>query len=474
MGFGNYLGKTWVGKGLVKSLSGNTPTIRNTLPVLPSTSFITHGIPVWRNLSELAYLLQCYSENTVVNAVVNIKAKAFSNMKFRVKDLKTGDIIPIEDYDADGGKLKALIERPNPMQSTFEWLRQFKVNHEVFGNGYAYASIPVGYENNFTYEDINVMNNLPPYAMSPVLTGNWLEAETKEEIISEYELTGFGGYIRHLPTATVFHVNSENIKLDEHFTEGVSDLIALQRPISNIDSAFESRNVLIRKRGAIGAWTSEKRDEAMGNLPLEEDEIEEVQKAFSKYGLLEDQYQQIISPQPLKWQKTAMNVKELMLFEEVEADAIAIANAKGVPELLMKYYIKSGTFNNLDASEKRLYDATIIPETNDFMIALNHFLKTRERDIELIGSFDHLNILQINKKEEADTIRVHEQAAVSAFRIGAITYDDYLQRIGLPADELIGSLRIWDLSEEQLKIIGAAKEATSGEKTGLEKLLNYD
>lgn len=458
MGIGTLLGKTMLGKMAVKSLGG-TPAVNSTL--LPSTTFISHNTPVWRNLSELSYLLKCYCENPIVQAVINIKAKAFSNVLFSVKDLKTGETTPLDKYDADGGRLKRLIERPNPMQSTFEWLRQFKVNYEVFGNGYSYASVPVGYENSFDYTDINSINNLPPYAITPLLTGKWLDATRRDEIIKEYHLNNFNGRTKKLPTNTVFHANNENIKLDQHFTEGVSDLIALQKPISNIDKAYESRNVLITKRGALGAWTSEKKDEAMGNLPLDEKEIEEIQKAFEKYGLLDGQYQQVISPQPLKWQKTAMSVKELMLFEEIESDAIAIANAKGVPELLVKYYIKGGTFNNLDASEKRLYDSTIIPEWNDFQINLNHFLKTKEHGIELVGSFDHLNILQINKKEEAETAKLKQETALAAFRVGAITYGQYLAEIDMPPDELIGDLRVWDLSEEQQRAIGAIRHTYS-------------
>ncbi len=438
--------------------------------LLPTGTFISTQTPIWRNLSELSYLLDCYYQNPVVQAVINIKAKAFSNIKFFVKDIKSGETVPLELYDKDGGTLHQLLKRPNPLQSTFEWLRQFKVNFEVFGNGYAYASVPVGFENTFKYGDITVINNLPPYCIAPVLTGNWLEAETKDEIVSEYRLSLFNGKTKPLHTNTVFHANNENIKHDRHFTEGISDLTALKRPISNIDRAYESRNVLITKRGALGILTSEKRDEALGSLPLDDDELEKVQEAFKKYGLLEDQYSQLISPMPLKYQKMAMSVKELMLFEEVEADAIAIANAKGVPELLVKYYIKGGTFNNLDASEKRLYDSTIIPEANDFLIALNHFLKTEELGIELLGSFEHLNILQINKKEEAETRKLNHEVALEAFRSGAITYNAYLEEIDMPPDDLIGDLRIWDLSDDQRAAINNTRTSDS-DKSLLDKIL---
>lgn len=436
--------------GVTKSHLPQKSNFSNVFP-----SFLVTTKASWRNLSNASYLLACYYDNPVVQAVINVKAEAFANMKFIVEDSKTGELIPLDQYDADGGKLRQLLAQPNPLQSSLEWLKQIKVNREVFSDAYAYASLPVGFENIFTYQDINVINNLPPYLMAPVLTGKWLDETELNDIIKHYELRAFNGFIRKLNTNTVFHTNGVNIRLNAGFTEGVSKLIALQRPITNIEKAFESKNVLIEKRGAIGAWISDKKDESTGSAPLSDTELEEVQKAFKNYGLLDDQYQQIISPSAIKWQQTVMDVKKLMLFEEIESDAIAICNSYGVPEGLVRYYIRKGSLgveNNKD--EKRLYDSTIIPESKDFMITLNNFLKTQEHDIKLIGSFDHLKVLQENEKEAAETTKIKEGAALSAFKIGAIIYNDYLKAIDLPQDDDIGELRVWDLSPAQLNAIG--------------------
>lgn len=454
----SFLGNTTTKSGESVSITASPESLAQTLPI---STFITTGTPVWRNFGELFYLLNCYYDNPVVQAIINIKAEAFANMRFKVKDLKSGEITPLNEYEDDNGVLNKLLSKPNPLQSTFEWLRQAKVNYEVFGESFTYASLPVAFEKNFTYEDITVLNNLPPYAIATVLTGNWLDATTKDEIIKNYVLTSFNGKKRILETNSVMHINNVNIKFDQNFTNGRSDLLALQKPISNIDYAYESRNVMIRKRGAQGAWTSEKKDEALGSMPLSDKEIEIVQESFSKYGLLEDQYQQIISPLPLKWQQTVMNVKQLMLFEEIESDAIAIAVSKGVPEDLVRYYIKKGGLaKENNASEKRLYDSTIIPEAVDFMIGLNNFFNTAELGIELIGSFDHLNILQEDKKEESETQKNKEATALSAFKIGAIKYNDYLAALNMPNDTEIGENRIWDLSPEQLNALGINKNTS--------------
>lgn len=437
--------------------SGFQPQFNNT--------YITKGQPVWRNFSELIYLLNAYYENPIVQAVINIKAEAFSNMKFFVKDIKNGEIVPLEEYDKDKGKLNELISQPNPLQSTIEWLRQFKVNREVFGNGYSYAAIPVGFENRFTYADINAINNLPSYLVTPVLTGKWLEATTKEEIIKEYVLRGLSGKNKPINTNKVLHSNNVNIKFDQNFTQGVSNLLALKKPISNIDSAYESINVITAQRGALGLLSSDMKDEAMGSLPLKDHEIKKVQEEYKKYGTLHDQYSLFISNVPLKYQKMAMSMKELMLFETVSNSAIALCHSYGVPEDMVRYYIKTGTLgadNNI--SEKRLYDSTIIPYAEDFTKGLNNFFKTKDHGIRLIGSYDHVKVLQKNQKDEAETEKIKTDTAIEAFRVGAITYNDVLESMGMPNNPTMGGKYIWDLTPEQLNAIGVNDKSKENEQ----------
>ncbi len=443
-------------------------TISKGFKISPKTydrsNFVIDGRPRYLDLSSPYAQLCCYETNPVVNAVINIKAEAFSNLKFKVKDLKSEEIFDLMDYDKDGGGLKKLLSDPNPLQSGSEWLKQFKLNYEVFGNGYNYASVPSGFnEKTYTYKDITVLNNLYAANVRPIITGNWLESTTIDEIIKHYEFDNYHGDIQEISPLKVMHINSSNLRLDYHFTEGVSDLVALQKPISNIDAAYESRNVLITRRGAIGMLSSEKRDEAMGNIALSKEEIDQVQKDYRRYGSMNGQDQLLISSQPLKYQKMALSVKELMLFEEIEADAIAVATAKKVPELLVKYYIKGGTFENLNASEKRLYDSTIIPESEAFISQLNKFLKTSEHNIQIIGSYDHVNVLQSNKKEEAEVKKTNIEGAEKAFRTGAIKYNDYLACMGMPNDPIIGDKRVWDLKENQLFAIGIGKTKESNQ-----------
>ncbi len=454
MGLGAFFGKTQLGQYIVKDTLKSLSHVNSF--TLPSSTYITTGTPVWRDLSQLSYLLKCYYENPIVQSIINLKAEAFANIRFSVKDLKSGEVFPLNEYEKDKGKLNELLSQPNPLQNTYEWLRHLKVNREVFGNSYTYASIPEAF--NFkSYQDITVINNLPSYLVTPVLTGAWLEAETRDEIIKEYVLENFNGIKKHLPTNKILHLNNVNLKLDKNFTEGVSNLIALKNPISNIDAAFESKNVIITKRGPTGILSSNMKDDSTGStLPLREDELKEVHKEFEKYGLMNGQFSHILSPYALTYQKTGFGVKELMLFEEISHSAIAVCHAYGVPEEIVKYYIKNGTLGtDSNVAEKRLYDSTIIPESEDFIKGLNNFFKTKEHGIVLIGSYDHVKVLQKNKKEEAEVKKITSETAKSNFMSGLTNYGQYAIACDVELeDKKMEKKMIWDLDENQLNAIG--------------------
>lgn len=397
-----------------------------------------------------AKLLDIYTTNPIVNGVVNIKANAFKNLRFQIEDLRTNEIFELKD--APDSNIKTLLTKPNAWQTCTEWLQMYKIHEAIFGNTYLYASVPSGFEVNA--EDVTVLNLLPPYLTKPIVTGNWLETRDINDIVKEYQFHNvLKNNIQKFKPNTILHLNEPNITYDLNFVKGKSKLLALSKPVSNIEKAYESRNVLIKKRGALGFLSSDRKSGELGTLPLMDQDIEQIQDQYNKYGTLDNQYSLLILNQPVKYQEMGKSVKDLMLFEEVESSTITISNSYGVPELLTKAYVSGGTFENLQASERRLYDSTIIPETKIFIDGLNDFLKTAELNIKIHASFDHVKVLQTSKTEESETRRRDEETALSSFKIGAFTYNQYLQAIGQPNDAEIGNLRIWDLQPNQIAAI---------------------
>lgn len=417
--------------------------------------------PVWINMSEDIDFLRCWEENPVLRAILEIKARAKSNMILKVKDIKSGEYITHQStLRPDAKPLLNLLSKPNPLQSGAEWLFNREINYGVFGNSYDYGSLPTGFKQ-FNFSNITSIKQLPPYLISYALTGKFWDQTTIEGIVEKYILY-IAGANKDFAPAQILHRNDSNIRFDSNVLKGKSKLIGLQKPLSNIEMAFESRNVIIRKRGALGFYSSELGD-ANGKLPMNDADIKKVQKEFDKYGTLEGQYQYILSPIPLKYQQTTLNIDELKLFEEVSADAMLICNAFGVPEILLKLYLSGATFENQEASERRLYQGTVIPEAGDDLTSINNWLKTGEQGLTIEGCFDHIPVLQVNEKQKAESYKIISDYHERLFMQGAITYAQWLNAIDIPSTPE-DDIKIWDLTPERLAIIktNAAKQQQNG------------
>ena len=95
-----------------------------------------------------------------------------------------------------------------------------------------------------------------------------------------------------------------------------------------------------------------------------------------------------------------MNVGDLKLFEETEADTRKICDAFGLPYELLSTE-KGTTFDNKKEAKRQFYQDTIIPEADEWIQALNDFFQTKGKSWSIIGTFDHLPIFQENIKERA-------------------------------------------------------------------------
>jgi hypothetical protein len=402
--------------------------------------------------SDLEYL-DAFSRNPVLRAIIEIKARAKSNLIFRIYDLKKKEYIDTAStMRPDLLNLINLLKRPNPLQSYSEWQLLSEVNYSIFGNSYDYGTLPDGFTD-LNYQTITSIKQLPPYLMGYMLTGKYFEQTTIEGILEKYMLSLPTG-VKDIPPAQIFHRNDVNIKFDQNFIKGTSKLCGLTMPLTNIEKAFESRNVIISKRGALGVFSSDLKD-GTGTFPLMDTQMTQIQEDFKKYGTLEDQWQYMFLRYPMTYTKTTLNVDELKLFEEVSADAMLVCNGFGVPEILLKLYLSGATFENQEASERRLYRSTVIPETNNQMEYLNNWLKTDAGGIRIDATWDHIPVLQSDKKAESETKKSTSTYMKELWLQGAITHNQWLFSLGLPKYPE-GEIRIWDLTPEQLAVIQKA------------------
>ena len=168
------------------------------------------------------------------------------------------------------------------------------------------------------------------------------------------------------------------------------------RALSNIKIAYE-RNVIRRERGMI--ISSADVDGMTGSMPMDDDEKKEVQADLkTNYGFREGQSQFMVTRHNINVHNIDQDVRKLGLLNEISSDAMVVSERYGVPEVLTKLYMKGATFENQESAERRMYQNTTIPEENDRWEDINNWLKCRDFGFEYAPTFDHIPVLQENKK----------------------------------------------------------------------------
>ncbi|PKN16507.1 MAG: hypothetical protein CVU66_00725 [Deltaproteobacteria bacterium HGW-Deltaproteobacteria-23] len=363
--------------------------------------------------------IAAYNVCAPVNGIINRKARAFSNARWWVMD-KDGKEVNGQVPNA----IRAILRKPNPLQSWNQLMIQAKVYEQVFGEAFLFAITPEGFRDKSKVKAIWV---IPNWMINVKLTGKHLLQTDIKDIIEGYELS-VGGERILLDRDSIIHLRDAN-QNNQDVLLGQSRLASLQDPVSNIVAAYEARNTLITRKGALGILSNQTRD-AAGSVPLKQGEKEEVQNDFQKYGLSKEQWQVIITNSNLRWQSMTFPTKELMLFEEIEDDVRQIADNYDYPMYLLGFKAGS-TFSNVGEAKKSLYQDTIIPEAEGWADTLTSFFGLPE-GVKISIYYDHLDIFQQSEKDKADAFKVKNEGFKVAYELGIVTKEEW--RVGIDYD----------------------------------------
>jgi HK97 family phage portal protein len=409
---------------------------------------------VWIN-TDKPYEL--YNSIPQLKTVIDKKASMFSNMELLLRDIETGQI-------EDDSVLRALIQNPNPLQSMNEWLRQYKTQEQVYGNQFIYQNKPSRLS-----QYPSALWNISPKYIKPVLSGRLFDQTKKEEIITRYE------YIEGAKTYSYETINilySKICDLDNPIV-GTSPIESLKKPLSNIDHAYTYRNVIMSQKGAIGMITNETKD-AMGGVPLKEDEKTALEKQYrTDYGISEGQARIIISEASLKWQPMSYPTKDLLLFEEVDANMMTIIDHFGLNANI--FSSKNATFENVKNAIIQCYQDTIQPEADQFTQALGKFIGIPEGK-ELVASYEYLAIMKENKQKGMAAIENIVRALTQSIQSGLLSGEQaeiiLANELGVAEDERTAESRTLNSLNRLSPLVAnnVLQSMTTNERRALAKL----
>lgn len=379
--------------------------------------FMNNKMPVYIDMENLMIV---YLSVPHLRAVIDRKAEMFKNMQIKLRNKKTGEFI--EQHE-----ILTLLKNPNPMQTQEQFLEQYCIFKDIWANAFIYKLRAT------SMSSPKVLWNLPSDAMKITPTGKIWNQTKLEEIIEKYEMVS--GNLQPIK----FEVN-EIIQISQgasqNYFVGESRIKTLVRPISNIQGALQTRNVIINDRGALGILSGSSKD-SDGAIPLGKDERERIEKEYRDkqrgYGIGDEQKKVIISPTPLAWSPMSYPTKDLMLFEEIEEDFGTICAEFGMERDLFPT-VKGATFENKNQAIKSTYQNTIQPEADLFMRKLSKDFGLEDAGFELVADYSYLPVMQEDKLKEEQTEMTKAQKLGILLDKGIISKEQFAQLMGVEFD----------------------------------------
>lgn len=301
-----------------------------------------------------------------------------------------------------------LIAKPNPTQSWSDVMYSLAVNDGLFNNSFAYCP-----KRSFDFR--NLMVPLPASQIKIKLSGKMLDQLDTGGMIDNFEFWYDGDKYEVIEIDDMVYLNTpDGIDL----INPANRIQTLKYPLSNIQASYHKRNVLLENMSAIGILSSRQSDMG-GALPIDPAEKEKIQKDWIK----RQRDQIVISESDVQWTPMSYPTKDLMLFEELTEDKMALIDAYG-----LSYYLfsqsKGATFSNVKDGMRMTYQDTIIPETEQMYATISHQLGLTDNGLMLVPDFSHIAVLQVDENQKANAMNTRADAVNKIITAGVQLDDD--------------------------------------------------
>lgn len=370
--------------------------------------------------------LNAYQNCSPLAAIINKQAQAHINGKTWILN-SSGKAKGKESTGDFARRLRALMARPNPLQTWREFEAQQKIYMKVFGFCILLPIIPVGFEK-LGASYATSLWLIPPYL---------LDIEETNKLFYQTDLKGIVSKIVLKYKGTRSELDLNDIYIFKDFVPSMGDSLVfpesriqgLRMNINNIIGIYESLNQSINYAGAQGIFTPA--TDANGPIPLKLEDKLEIQKDFRRYGLKKDQWKYIFSPTTIKWEQVGRPIAEQMYLEQVEDNIMRICDAYNHPFRL----VASINNNSLGGTDKKvetrnLYADAVIPDSDSMYDMWNAVFKAEENGVIIQKDFSHIDALQEDKLLNAQAQRQQNESCKIMFFNNLITYNRWLEIIG--------------------------------------------
>jgi len=276
------------------------------------------------------------------------------------------------------------------------------VQDGLYNNAFAYAPARMGGIR-------NLIVPLPADKVKMHLSGKKLKQMDAEDMVDKFTFVYDTGDKEAIEWVDMLYVTTDD---GMNIIKPVSRVETLRFPLSNIRAQYHKRNVLLENIGAIGILSSENSDMA-GAIPMTPEEKQQVQRDWFK----RQKDELIITEAKVKWTPMSYPTKDLMLFEELTADKLALFDAYGLNANIFSS-VEGTTFSNVRDSIRMIYTDTIIPETQSLYDSMMRQWGLHEQGYYLKAEFDHLPIMQDDEVQAANTMKIKAETLEKLRNLG--------------------------------------------------------
>jgi hypothetical protein len=359
----------------------------------------------------------------------------------------------VKMYDSNGEEITEhwfldLVKHPNPVQSWSDVVYSLSVNDALYSNAFGYSPLR-------SFDIRNMFVPLPSNKVQILTSGKTLKQMDVDGLIDGYRFEYDNNAFESLELKDVIYLTTND---GMNLIRPTSRIDALKYPLSNIKAQYNKRNVLLENIGAIGILSAQNSDIG-GAIPMTPEEKRQIQRDW--YNRSKDEV--IITESQVNWQSMSYPTRDLMLFEELNADKIAIIDAYGMNVNLFSSE-KGTTFTNVRDSVRMVYTDTIIPETQQMYDTIAHQMGLDQQGISIVADFSHLPVLQDDEQMKASADKTKVDTYSVMLRDGVISQQQYAMEFGIELEQV-------DKSEAMAAGLAQAQTQLRGTVGGLDGII---
>ena len=340
----------------------------------------------------------------------------------RSQGVLQGKLIPVDKEEnyiktASFDKAMKLLSKPNRYESYSQFVSNMSTYIDVFGICYIYKVESVGF-------GLSGLIIIPNPCMS-VQYKSYADVLGGEGIVESYTVSLFGNVwtFRGDDTRLITEVRDRTVSLRDGMRP-YSRIQGLKYPVQNIIASLESRNQIIVKRGADVVFSPEvSNDKGVNATFLNNQEVKDIQTAYSRYGSIKGLWHAAILKVPTKVQQITRNPKDLGLLDGEDSDIRSILRAYNVPATVFGLKDEN-KYNTYLEGKTEFYEDSIIPHAGIIAECFDNIFDSAKNGYLFYFDFSHLACMQKSEREKAEAFGKYVSALNEAVAGNLVTIEE--------------------------------------------------